>query len=148
MCVVCCLLFVVVCCLLFVVCCLLFVVVCCLLFVVCCWLCVVGCWLLVVVGCCVLVVCWLVVGCLLSIGGLAKANRHDIQYPPAHQTADTGATQTHHDLMCRSCVRFWVGCWKFVCLRIMGVGGWLVVGWLAGCWLFVVDWWAVEGQPP
>ena len=29
---------------------------------------------------------------------------------------------------CRSCVRFWVGCWRFVCLGIMGVGAfWLLV---------------------
>ena len=65
---------------------------------------------------------WLMVGgllvicCLLSVvlaGRLllcSKANGHDIQYPPAQQTADTKATQTLHGLMCRSCVRCLVCC--------------------------------------
>ena len=68
---------------------------------------------------------WLVVGCLMLIGGLSEANGHDIQYPPAHQTAGTRATQTQHYLMCRSCVR---------CLVF---GGWSVVSWLVGCCLLL-----------
>ena len=48
---------------------------------------------------------WLVVDYLFLIGGLSKANGHGTQYPLAHQTADTRATQTQHDQMCRSCVR-------------------------------------------
>ena len=62
---------------------------------------------------------WLVVDHLLLIGGLSKANGHDIQYP-----------QTQHDLMCRSCVCCLVfGCWL--------VGWCLVAGWLfvVCCWL-------------
>ena len=36
---------------------------------------------------------------------------------------------------CRSCVRFWMGCWRFVCLGIMVVGSWLMVG----CLLLIGD---------
>ena len=39
---------------------------------------------------------------------------------------------------CRSCVRFWVGYWRFFCLGIMGVGSWLIAGRLFGRWLLVV----------
>ena len=40
-------------------------------------------------------------------------------------------------LGCRSCVRFWMGCWRFVCLGIMVVGALVVCLMVVGCLLSI-----------